>query len=86
MITSIASVADHETRLFQVEVTLANQHLALKPGMIASLTLSDTGAAAAAVPVVPLSAVIRDRENPADFSVMVVENLVANGEVVEVIP
>lgn len=86
VITSIASVADHDTRLFQVEVTLANQQLALKPGMIASLTLSDTGAAAPAVPVVPLSSVIRDRENPADFSVMVVENKVAKAKRVSLGP
>lgn len=76
MVTSIAAVADAETRLFQVEVTLANPRMLLKPGMIASLAMGD-GATAAPVPVVPVSAVVRDRNNPADFAVMVVENKVA---------
>lgn len=77
VVTAVASVADSATRLFQVEITLANPRLALKPGMIASLTLSETGVAPAAVPVVPVSAVIRDRERPSDFNVMVIENKVA---------
>jgi RND family efflux transporter MFP subunit len=76
-VTAIAAVADSETRLFQVEISLANPSLKLKPGMIASLTLSETGVAPPAVPVVPVSAVIRDRENPSDFMLMVVENKVA---------
>jgi RND family efflux transporter MFP subunit len=75
-ITSIASVADSETRLFQVEVTIANPQMLLKPGMIASLTLRD-GQTQPAVPVIPLAAVVRDRSNPSDFSVMVVEGKVA---------
>jgi RND family efflux transporter MFP subunit len=75
-ITSIASVADAETRLFQVEVTIANRAMLLKPGMIASLTLSDARSQPA-VPVIPLAAVVRDRTNPSDFSVMVVEGKVA---------
>jgi multidrug efflux system membrane fusion protein len=75
-VSAIAGVADAETRLFQVEVTLANPKLVLKPGMVAALRLGDT-AAAPPVPVVPLSAVIRDRENPSKFAVMVVENKTA---------
>jgi len=85
-VTAIASVADSETRLFQVEVTLANPRLTLKPGMIASLTLSETGSAPPAVPVVPVSAVIRDRESPADFNVMVVEHKVAKARRVSLGP
>lgn len=75
-ITSIASLADTETRLFQVEVSIANRGMRLKPGMIASLTLADAKTQAA-VPVVPLAAVARDRTSPSDFSVMVVEGKVA---------
>lgn len=75
-VSSVAAVADSDTRLFQVEVTIANSGLVLKPGMIASLELSGSSAAPP-VPVVPLSAVVRDRSNPADFSVMVVEGKVA---------
>ncbi len=85
-VTAVASVADADTRLFQVEVSLANPRFALKPGMIASLTLSESGAAPAAVPVIPVNAVIRDRENPADFDVMVVENNVARARRVSLGP
>lgn len=76
ILTSVAAVADTETRLFQVEVTVVNHGMVLKPGMIASLELEDT-TPGPAVPVVPLSAVVRDRAHPADFTVMVVEGKVA---------
>ena len=75
-VTSIASVADSETRLFPIEVAIPNHGMLLKPGMIAALTLSDEKPRPA-VPVVPLAAVVRDRTNPSDFSVMVVEGKVA---------
>jgi multidrug efflux pump subunit AcrA (membrane-fusion protein) len=75
-VTSIASVADSETRLFQVEVTIANRGMLLKPGMIASLTLTEARTQPA-IPVIPLAAVVRDRTNPSDFSVMVIEGKVA---------
>ena len=84
-VTAIASVADSETRLFQVEVTLANQEMLLKPGMIASLLLGNS-TPSLAVPVIPLSAVMRDRDNPADFSVMVVENKIAKARRVSLGP
>ena len=69
-------MADSETRLFQVEVTISNGGMILKPGMIASLALEDA-MPAASVPVVPLSAVVRDRSNPQQFAVMVVDGKVA---------
>jgi multidrug efflux system membrane fusion protein len=84
-VSAIATVADPETRLFQVEVSLVNRQMALKPGMIASLTL-DGEAALPAVPVVPLSAVVRDRANPAEFAVMVVENRIARARRVNLGP
>ena len=74
--TSIAAVADAETRLFQVEVTIANAAMTLKPGMIASLTLEETEPAAP-VPVIPVSSVVRDQSNPQNFAVMVVEGKIA---------
>ncbi len=75
-VTSVGAVADSATRLFQVEVTIANGGHQLKPGMIASLEL-ESGAAAPQVPVVPVSAVVRDPKNATDFAVMVVEGKVA---------
>jgi multidrug efflux system membrane fusion protein len=85
-VTAVAAVADAETRLFQVEISMLNPSLALKPGMIASLTLTDSGAAPARMPVVPVGAVVRDHDNPADFMVMVVENKVAKARRVSLGP
>jgi RND family efflux transporter MFP subunit len=85
-VTAVASVADAETRLFQVEITLPNPGLKLKPGMIASLTLGENGAATPAVPVVPVSAVIRDREKSGDFMILVLENKVARARRVSLGP
>jgi len=85
-VTAVAAVADVETRLFQVEISMPNPSLALKPGMIASLTLTESGAAPDPVAVVPVGAVVRDRDNPADFMVMVVENKVAKARKVSLGP
>jgi RND family efflux transporter MFP subunit len=84
-VTAIASVADSATRLFQVEVTLANAQALLKPGMIAALTLNEASPLPP-VPVIPLTAVVRDRGNPSDFAVMVVENKVARARRVNLGP
>jgi RND family efflux transporter MFP subunit len=84
-ISSIASVADTDTRLFQVEISIANRGMLLKPGMIASLVLKDTKPQPA-VTVVPLAAVVRDRTNPSDFSVMVVEGKIAKARRVSLGP
>lgn len=84
-ISSIASVADTDTRLFQVEISIANRGMLLKPGMIASLVLKDTKPQPA-VTVVPLASVVRDRTHPSDFSVMVVEGKIAKARRVSLGP
>jgi RND family efflux transporter MFP subunit len=84
-VSSIAATADAETRLFQVEVEIANSKRLLRPGMIASLLLEE-GAPSQPVPVIPLSAVVRDRANPADFAVMVVEGKTAKARKVALGP
>jgi multidrug efflux system membrane fusion protein len=57
-VTSIAVGADEKNRVFAVEVTVPNPKSYLKPGMIASLTLS--GVEKAPAPSVPLAAVVAD--------------------------
>jgi RND family efflux transporter MFP subunit len=57
-VTSIAASADEKNRVFAVEVTVSNPKASLKPGMIASLSL--TGVHKAPVTAVPLSAVLAD--------------------------
>ena len=68
-VTSIAASADEKNRVFAIEVTVPNPKAALKPGMIASLSL--TGVHKAPVPSVPLSAVVADPTAPGHYAVFV---------------
>ena len=68
-VTSIAAGADEKNRVFAVEVTVPNPKSYLKPGMIASLTLS--GVEKAPVPSVPLAAVVADPSASGRFGVFV---------------
>ena len=68
-VTSIAASADEKNRVFAIEVTVPNPKAALKPGMIASLSL--TGVHKAPVPSMPLSAVVPDPASPGRYAVFV---------------
>jgi RND family efflux transporter MFP subunit len=70
-VTSIAASADEKNRVFAIEVTVPNSKSYLKPGMIASLTVS--GVQKAPVPAVPLSAVVADPASPGHYAVFVAE-------------
>jgi RND family efflux transporter MFP subunit len=72
LVTNIAAVADSATRLFQVQVTIPNPDRVLRPGMIATIAL-ETGARSGAVPVVPLSAIVRPKEGETGFAVIVID-------------
>jgi RND family efflux transporter MFP subunit len=69
-VTSIAASADEKNRVFAIEVTVSNPKTLLKPGMIASLSL--TGVHKAPVPAVPLSAVVAEPASPGRYAVFVV--------------
>src|SRR5215470_8638101 len=68
-VTSIAASADEKNRVFAIEVTVPNPKASLKPGMIASLSL--TGVHKAPVPSVPLSAIVADPASPGRYAVFV---------------
>ncbi len=68
-VTSIAASADEKNRVFAIEVTVPNPKASLKPGMIASLSL--TGVHKASVPSVPLSAVVPDPASTGRYAVFV---------------
>jgi RND family efflux transporter MFP subunit len=70
-VTSIAASADEKNRVFAIEVTVPNPKSYLKPGMIASLTVS--GVQKAPAPAVPLSAVVADPASPGRYAVFVVQ-------------
>jgi multidrug efflux system membrane fusion protein len=71
-ITAISPSADVKSRIFEVEVTIPNPQNRLKVGMIVSLALEATSAGVES-PVVPLSAIVKAKDNPANYAVFVIE-------------
>ena len=72
VVSSVAMVADPNTRLFQVRLTLPNSQALLKPGMIATLSLGGPSKAEP-VAVVPVSSIVRPLEGSSGFAVMAIE-------------
>ena len=70
-VTSISPSADERNRVFNVEVTVSNHSGSLKPGMIASISLS--GVPQPPVPSAPLSAIVPYLSKPGRFAVMVAQ-------------
>jgi RND family efflux transporter MFP subunit len=73
-ISRISPSADQASRVFDVEVTIANADGTLKPGMIASLSVTQGPQSAVEVPVVPLTSVTRSKVDQSSYAVFVVEN------------
>jgi len=71
-VTAISPAADPKSRVFSVEVSIANPKNELKSGMIASLVL-DGASLPRAVMTVPLSAVVRDPQRANGFAVLTTE-------------
>jgi RND family efflux transporter MFP subunit len=68
-VTAISPAADPKSRVYSVEVTIPNPRNQLKSGMIASLAMGGE-TLPSNVLAVPLSAVIRDPQNPGGFAVL----------------
>jgi multidrug efflux system membrane fusion protein len=71
-VTAISPAADPKSRVYSVEVTIPNAHNQLKSGMIASLVVGGE-ILRKSVLAVPLSAVIRDPQDPQGFAVLIAE-------------
>ncbi|MEZ5289682.1 MAG: efflux RND transporter periplasmic adaptor subunit [Vicinamibacterales bacterium] len=74
-VTALAPVADPQSRVFDVEVTIPNREGRLRPGMIGSVAFapaSGMDAAAAGLLTVPLSAVVRPESGDGAYAVVVV--------------
>jgi RND family efflux transporter MFP subunit len=71
-VTCIAPAADVQTRLFEVELTVPNPNNRLRVGMIVSLTVPVRTAQEMPL-VVPLTAVVRPKDDPSAYAVYVVE-------------
>jgi len=76
-ISRISAAADQSSRVFDVEVTIPNAEGLLKPGMIASMVVNESGASTE-VPVVPLTSITRSKADPNAYAVLVLEE--ANGK------
>ncbi len=71
-VSAISPSADPKSRVFDVELKVPNPRQELKPGMIAALQLPGEKLAAP-VPVVPLSAIVRPKDDLTGYAVLVVE-------------
>ena len=71
-ISRISAAADQSSRVFDVEVTIPNPEGLLKPGMIASMVVNESGVSTE-VPVVPLTSVTRSKADPNSYAVLVIE-------------
>jgi RND family efflux transporter MFP subunit len=71
-VTAISPTGDPQTRIFNIEITVANPQNQLRPGMVASLQVPG-GQLTEPSPVAPLSAIVRPPDNPAGYAVFVVE-------------
>jgi len=75
IVTSIAPSADDRSRTYNVQLTLENPKLMLKPGMISSIALGGSQARESRLPVVPLTALMRGGQRDEAFGVYkVLEN------------
>jgi RND family efflux transporter MFP subunit len=74
-VTAISPSADPQTRVFDVEVTIANTDGRLRPGMIGAVELSgdapEPGDAASGLPAVPLAAIVRSEARANQYAVFV---------------
>ena len=71
-ISRISAAADQNSRVFDVEVTIPNPQGLLKPGMIASMVVNESGVTTE-VPVVPLTSITRSKADPNAYAVLVIE-------------
>jgi RND family efflux transporter MFP subunit len=70
-VTSVSPSADARSRVFMIEVTLANRRNTLRPGMIASIELG--GKRESSQPSVPLSAIVPYPAESGQFAVVVAQ-------------
>ena len=68
IVTAIGAQADPKSRVFSVEVSIANENDVIRPGMIGSLSLTGSAHRSSRL-VIPLSAVIRAPGSPQGFGV-----------------
>ena len=72
IVTAISPQADAKSRVFSVDLTIANPRNQIRPGMIGSLSLAADAHPARRL-AIPLSAVVRAPDSPHEFAVFRIE-------------
>jgi RND family efflux transporter MFP subunit len=73
-VTRVSPTAGVRTRMFEVELTVANEDGTLKPGMVARVTVADPATPQPDALVVPLSAIVRPPGKIDRYAVFIVED------------
>jgi RND family efflux transporter MFP subunit len=71
-VTAISPAADPQSRIFNIEITVPNPQDQLKPGMVAALRVAG-GQLPEPTPAVPLSAIVRPKDDPTGYAVFVID-------------
>jgi RND family efflux transporter MFP subunit len=72
-VTTISPSADTRTRVFDIEITIANPGGELKDGMVAALKVPELPAHVSTALAVPISAVLRSKKDPQGYALYVVD-------------
>ena len=72
-VTTISPAADTQTRVFDIEITVPNPQDELKDGMVAALKVPELPAHVSTALAVPISAVLRSKQDPQGYALYVVE-------------
>jgi RND family efflux transporter MFP subunit len=72
-VSTISPAADASTRVFEIEITIPNSQDELKDGMVAALKVPELPAHVSTALAVPISAVLRSKQNPTGYALFVVE-------------
>jgi RND family efflux transporter MFP subunit len=77
-VTAVSPSADQQSRVFDVEITIANADRRLRPGMIGAVEViadsPEPGTDAPGSPAVPLSAIVRSETRPDQYAVFLVDD------------
>jgi len=71
-VTTISPAADTQTRVFDIEITIPNPGGELKDGMVAALKVPELPAHVSTALAVPITAVVRSKNDPQGYAVYVV--------------
>ncbi len=72
-LTRISASADAKSRVFEIELTIPNPPTQLRIGMVATLQLPGTKSETESQPVIPLTAVVKPKDDPNGYAVFVIE-------------